>query len=174
MLKGNLVTLRALEPQDIDVLYNWENDDENWKISSTLKPFSKNLIKNYIENEENDIFQTKQIRFIITLISEKNISIGTIDLFDYDPYNSRIGLGILIAKEFRNNGFAREAISLIIEYCFNLLNIHQIFCHISEINIESIKLFQSIGFKEIGVIKDWIFNGLNYENVIFFQLRNKL
>jgi len=170
MLKGKLVTLRALEPEDVDVLYDWENDFENWNVSSTLKPFSKNLLKSYIENEEYDIFQSKQLRFIITLNQNKKISVGTIDLFDYNPYNSRVGIGILIAKEFRKKGFASDALNVLINYSFNFLNIHQIYCHISEKNVESIKLFKNVGFEEVGILRDWIFNGSNFENVKLFQL----
>lgn len=172
MLNGKYITLRAPEPSDADLLYQWENDFELWKVSNTTKPFSKNLINKYIENEHLDIFQLKQLRLmIVTAVSHETI--GMIDLFDFDVYNSSAGVGIMIHKDYRENGYAYDSLVVLCDYVFNFLNIHQIFCNISENNLKSIKLFEKAGFEKNGLKKDWIFNGNNYENVFFYQKINQ-
>jgi len=84
MLKGENINLRALEPSDLDVLYNWENDTSIWKVSQTIAPFSKNILAKYLENAHQDIFTAKQLRL---MIEKNNTAIGTIELFDFDPVN---------------------------------------------------------------------------------------
>ncbi len=171
MLKGKHIKLRALEPQDADLLFNWENDYELWRVSDTFKPFSKNIIKTYIDNESLDIFQTKQIRLMVDLINTEQ-TIGMIDMFDYDPFHNRAGIGIMIHKNFRTNGFASDALNILCNYAFKHLNIHQLYCSISKNNTPSLKLFEKLNFIKIGTKKDWVFNGKNYEDVFVFQKIN--
>ena len=93
-IHDDILMLRALEPTDLDVLYQWENDAELWHTSATITPFSRKQLWDYIENYDGDIFRTRQLRFIIVEIST-NQPIGTIDLYDFDPVNSRANVGIL-------------------------------------------------------------------------------
>ena len=65
ILETDSVRLRALEPEDIDVLYKWENDTRIWKMSNTVAPFSKYVLRRFIEDQKYDIYETKQLRMII-------------------------------------------------------------------------------------------------------------
>ena len=119
MLKGGQIYLRTLEPSDADIIWKWENNADNWRVSNTLVPFSRKLIEDYV-NSAQDIYSIKQLRFIICLV-ENDKEIGAIDLFDFDPYHHKVGLGILIAElQDRRNGYAKEAVLLIKEYCFSM------------------------------------------------------
>lgn len=171
MLTGKQITLRAPEPNDADLLYQWENDFELWKVSNTTKPFSKHLIEKYIENEHLDIFQLQQMRLMIDIIDTKQ-TIGMIDIFDFDVYNSNAGIGIMLHEDYRKNGYAFDTIEVISEYVFNYLNIHQLYCNISSTNFNSITLFESSGFIKTGIKKEWRFNGKNFEDVFFYQKLN--
>lgn len=84
-------------------------------------------------------------------------TIGTIDLFDFDPYHCRAGVGILIADESeRNRGFAHEALKLLVNYSFSILKLDQLFCNITRDNEKSLKLFTGLGFVITGEKKKWI------------------
>lgn len=158
ILKGNKVHLRPVEPEDLDIIYRWENDSYVWPLSNTVAPFSKFIIKQFIENSHQDIYTSKQLRLMIEkLDNEQQETIGTIDLFDFDPMHKRAGIGILIADEAnRNKGYASETLDIIIKYCFTTLQLHQIYCNITTDNTESIKLFTNKGFQLIGTKKDWL------------------
>lgn len=169
MLTSNSIKLRALEPYDIDLLFEWENDFELWKVSNTLTPFSRETIKSYLDSIHLDIFQTKQLRLMIDTHDEPQKTVGMIDLFDFDFYNSRAGVGIMVHKNHRQKGYADDALKIISNYSFNFLNLHQLYCSISEKNKPSIKLFKNNGFEVIGVKKDWLFNNDEYEDVFFMQ-----
>lgn len=170
-LKGEHIYLRALEPEDLDFIYDIENNQDIWEISNTLTPYSKFLIKQYLENAHKDIFEVKQLRLVISTLNKKTI--GLIDIFDFDFQNKRAGIGILI-KESRNRhkGYGKEALKLLIDYCFKHLNLHQLYCNISEENEASIKLFKHYNFEKVGLKQDWnIVNGA-YKNEYLFQLIN--
>lgn len=168
MLKGEQIYLRTLEPSDADIILKWENNSANWRVSNTLVPFSRKLIEDYV-NSAQDIYSIKQLRFIICLV-ENDKEMGAIDLFDFDPYHQKVGLGILIAElEDRRNGYAKEAILLIKEYCFNQLNLHQVYCNILCENKTSVDLFEKSGFTICGIKKDWIKNKEGWLDELMLQ-----
>ena len=156
LLKGPHIQLRAPEPEDLDLLYDWENKPEVWTISNTMNPFSRYLLRQYIENAHQDIYTARQLRLMIQ-IQKTYETIGTIDLFDFEPAHRRAGVGILIAQENqRRKGYASEALQLVKDYAFSVLDLHQLFCNVSSENEASLNLFEKFGFQRIGVKKDWI------------------
>ncbi|MBN1250983.1 MAG: GNAT family N-acetyltransferase, partial [Bacteroidales bacterium] len=167
LLENNIIKLRAIEPEDLELLYKWENNSENWQFSNTLVPYSKYILKQYIENSNKDIFETKQLRLII-INKIDNSAIGTIDLFDIDFYNLKAGIGILIAdSENRKKGYAGISLEIIINYSFKYLGLNQLYCEISEKNTSSLKLFQNLHFLISGKLISWKKTSETFENVFF-------
>ncbi|MGO4910952.1 MULTISPECIES: GNAT family N-acetyltransferase [unclassified Leeuwenhoekiella] len=172
-LKGSLVYLRALEPEDLDLIFKIENDENMWELTSTITPFSRFLLKQYLKNSHRDIFEVKQLRLVICK-SDTNEPLGLIDLFDYEPKHHRAGLGILIFEDNqRRKGFGAEALQLIIQYSFKRLELHQLYANILETNTGSISLFENQGFTQVGLKKDWIRIAGNFENEYLYQLIKK-
>lgn len=169
MMRGKTINLRAIEPTDIDILYKWENDTSIWYLSNTLEPFSKFILEQYILSSGQDIYSKKQLRLMIDL-NESKKTIGSIDLFDFDPKNKRAGIGILINKNEREMGYASEALKLLIDYSFNTLDLHQVYCNISDDNNASLKLFNNFGFETIGLKKQWNFINDKWHNEYMLQL----
>ncbi|MCL2289934.1 MAG: GNAT family N-acetyltransferase [Bacteroidetes bacterium] len=165
------ISLRALEPSDVELLYQWENDPEIWKISQTLTPYSKYTLKQFIESAQEDIFSAKQVRFMINLLHTKQ-TVGILDIFDIDFINSRAGMGILIDKNYRNQEIGVEAVSLALTYLFETLHLHQVYCNVLNNNSISLKLFEKCGFSIIGIKKDWIKIQSGFEDVILLQQIN--
>lgn len=168
------ISLRALEPEDLELLYEWENNHDIWHISNNLAPYSKYILKQYIENSHLDIYQTRQLRFIIELCEEGHPRpIGTIDLFDFDPFHNRAGIGILIAGEAdRCKGFGSLALAELIHYSFGTLCLHQLFCNIATDNQSSLELFKKAGFIPCGVRKGWIRCEQGWKDEYMLQLLN--
>lgn len=172
---GPNILLRAPEPADIDIIFRWENDTRIWHLGNTLAPYSRFAIEQFVLNTDNDIFSSKQLRLIIDWHSSDNgtITVGSIDLYDFDPFHKRAGIGILIDESARRKGFAIEALNLLIEYCFNTLNLHQLYCNIEQSNKESISLFSKAGFTACGTKKEWLFREGQWTDELMFQLVNK-
>lgn len=168
-LEGIKTKLRAIEPEDVDIIYQWENDLKIWHLSNTVTPFSRFAIEQYIFNS-GDIYSSKQLRLIIEVDNE---AAGCIDLFDFDPNNRRAGIGIFINKNFRNNGYAKDALNTLVDYCFKILNLHQLYCSILSDNTESLNLFKSKGFEITGTRKQWIYHNNKWLDELFLQLINQ-
>ncbi|NNK87899.1 MAG: GNAT family N-acetyltransferase [Flavobacteriaceae bacterium] len=171
-LKGKHIYLRALEPEDLKLVHSIENDERIWEISQTQTPFSKYIIEDYIKNSHKDIYEIKQLRLAIATMEDR--AVGLIDIFDFDFKNRRAGIGLVIKDTTdRGKGYGREAVGLLINYCFSQLNLHQLYCDINEQNEASIKLFKSHGFIIVGMKKDWnLMNGI-YQDVYLMQLINE-
>jgi diamine N-acetyltransferase len=171
-LKGDTVYLRALEPNDLEFVYVMENDQSIWEVSNTQTPYSRFLIKQYLENAHQDIYEAKQLRLAICQ-DQDFPALGLIDLFDFDPQNNRAGVGIVIqAAANRNLSIGSEALDLLIRYAFHNLNLHQLYANIATENAASIALFTKFGFQKIGVKKDWTFVNGSYKDEALFQLIN--
>ena len=158
--------LRALEPSDLDLVYEIENDESLWIYSNTSSPFSRNTLKKFIQNSHLDIIEHKQLRLVI---SNDQTSMGFIDLFDYDHVNRRVGVGIIIFKKFRLKGIAYQSIKLVESYLIKHVPIHQLFANISSNNFESISLFEKCGFEKVGLKRDWIFYNNEFNDELLYQ-----
>ena len=154
--KGKEINLRPLEMEDLNLLYEWENNPQVWAVSNTISPYSKHILQQYIETAGTDIYASKQLRLVIEKTDSKQ-AIGFIDLFDFDPYNSKVGIGILIAEtKERNQGFASESLLLMLQYIEKHLGLKQVYCNITTDNTQSVQLFEKTGFIKSGIKKDWI------------------
>lgn len=170
-LTGNNVYLRALEPEDLDFVLEVENTEDFWEVSSTRVPYSRYLIKKYIQNSHRDIFDVKQLRLMIC--STDGRKLGMIDVFDLEPRDRRAALGILIVKkEDREKGYGSEVLSLINNYCFTHLGLHQIYVNVDAENVASIRLFEKFNFRKVGVKKDWVLKKGKFTDEVLYQLIN--
>ncbi len=166
------IQLRALEPHDIAVLYEWENQTDYWLDSQTMHPYSKYLLNQFLENASRDIYETQQLRLVI-LLKETQEPIGFVDLFDLDVKNSRAALGILIGSEKnKNKGYASEAIQLILQYAFEILNLKQVYADVIENNTTSMRLFEKNGFIKTITKKKWVQLNRQFLDVYLYQFFN--
>jgi len=163
----NEYILRALEPGDLDILYDTENDKSLWKYSNTSSPFSKHSLKKFIENSHLDIIEHKQVRLVLS--DKNNLPFGFIDLFKYDMTNKRAGVGIIIFEKYRSRGLGSISLDLIENYVKKYIPIHQLYANISSENIESIKLFEKHNYLKVGNKKDWIYYNNKYFDELLYQ-----
>ncbi|MFO8234311.1 MAG: GNAT family N-acetyltransferase [Bacteroidales bacterium] len=174
ILEAQNIKLRAVEPSDADLIYKWENDTSIWQAGSTIEPFSRHIIEQYVKNAQFDIFQSKQLRLMIDVKSggvEDPQTVGSIDLFDINMLHQRAGVGILIHdKHNRQKGYAKEALQTLIRYAKNVLFLHQLYCNIDMDNTASIKLFEKEGFTKSGVKQHWIRAKKGWKDEYFYQL----
>lgn len=156
-IEGAICRLRALEPQDVDVLYSWENDTALWRVSGTMAPFSRHSLMHFIEEQQYDIYASRQQRLVIEAdVDGEARAVGAIDLFDFDPQNLRAGVGVVVSVEHRERGYAKDALNILERYATQVLHLHQLWCGIGADNKASIRLFQGAGFVECGRRREWI------------------
>lgn len=165
-LSTEKISLRALEPTDLDFLYALENDSTVWEVSNTVAPFSRYILQKYLDNAAADIYETRQLRLVI---EAKNEAVGAIDLFDFEPQHLRAGVGISVLAGFRRNQYASDALVLLKNYARSFLNLHQLHATIPEDNTGSLQLFRKHGFQECGLKKDWLKTAQGWKDVVELQ-----
>ena len=170
-IKNDTITLRCAEPVDAGQIFLWENVRDIWRVSGTHVPYTQFQIEQFLLGN-NDLFSNKQLRLMIDL-NESGQTVGCIDIFDYDAINQRAGLGILIDKAYRQQGYAKAALALCIDYLFKDVMLHQVYCSIDESNTESQQLFVGQGFVLCGRKKEWIRSKDGFLDELDFQLIRK-
>ncbi|AZQ44128.1 GNAT family N-acetyltransferase [Nonlabens ponticola] len=172
VLTTDICKLRAVDPEDLDFIYALENNPDLWDVGHTLTPYSKYTIREYLENAHRDIYEVKQLR--LAICRQDDSIIGVVDLYDFDPYHKRAGVGIVISSTIdRSKGYATAAMQLMINYAFRHLRLHQLYAGVSEDNLASRKLFEKLRFRESGIKKDWIATETGFKDEIHYQLINE-
>lgn len=171
LLENDIIKLRALEANDLELLFSVENDPQFWEISNTLVPYSKQVLSQYLKNAHLDIFEAKQLRLMITL-KKDDTAVGMVDLFDFNPHHKKAGVGILILKKFQQNSFGENALNVFVRYAFEHLDLHQLYANIPLYNERSLYLFEKLKFSRIGIQKDWLKVKGAYKDVVLLQLIN--
>ena len=168
MLVDDKIKLRALEPTDLDVLFAWENDASLWAVGSTIAPFSRKQLWDYIENYDNDIFSARQLRFMVEDVENGN-AVGMVDLFDFDPVSRRASVGIMIDAKCGNKGYGTRALQLLCDYARQTIAMHQLVAFVPVKNEYSRRLFARCKFEETALLKDWIRVGADCQDVVVYQ-----
>ncbi len=165
---GRQIRLRAMEPDDLDDLYELENDPGNWCVTSFTVPYSRFILKQYIENSEYDMFADRQLRLMIVDRQDERVA-GTIDITEFSPMHRRGEVGIAIRRELQGRGYAKEALNLLCDYAFTFLHLKQLIAHVTQDNEASIGLFEACGFERCGLLKAWWRVEGGFKDVVLLQ-----
>lgn len=168
ILSDGVFILRAPEPEDLDFLYNIENDSDLWGISNNMIPYSRYQLRKYIKESVHDLYTDRQVRFIIEHI-ETSVVMGCIDLTDVNVENGRAEVGVAILPEYRRKGVGSSALKILSDYAEKILHLHQLFGVVPVDNDSSLKLFINNGFTKSGILKDWLLREGGYSDVVLVQ-----
>ena len=153
-LEGELTRLRALEAEDVDLLYVWENDPAVWGVSGTLATFSRHTLRRFLDEQRFDLYAARQLRLVVETLDGR--AVGLVDLFEFEPVDLRAGIGILIhGAGDRGRGFASDALDVLCRYARQVLGLHQLWCSVAPDNAASLTLFRRAGFVECGRKREW-------------------
>jgi len=167
LLSDGTVTLRAMEPADIDIILAWENDTREWTSATTAAPFSRRNIEEYVLTYDADPFSARQLRL---MVEAGGRAVGAIDLFDFDPVNRRAGLGLVIDPAARGRGYSVRAIALMARYAAGRLGIHQLWAVTAVGNCPAVAMLRAAGFACAGTLRQWLRTSPGYADACFFQL----
>ena len=162
------VRLRAIEPEDLDLLYKIENDVELWGIGNTNVPYSRYALHDYVANSSEDIYVDRQARLMAENYDRDVV--GIVDIVNFEPQHMRAEVGIVIEKNFRRKGYACSALKQVAAYSLNVLHLHQLYVIVDINNTPSVKLFEKMGYEIKSELEDWLYDGKKYNKAVLMQL----
>lgn len=162
------VRLRAIEPEDLDLLYKIENDIHLWNVGATNVPYSRYTLHDYVANSTGDIYNDRQVRLMVE--SYRGDVVGIVDIVNFDPSHLRAEVGIVIENRHRRQGYAQAALKAIAQYSLSVLHLHQLYVFADTGNQASVNLFRKMGYESQTELKDWLYDGHQYHNAILMQL----
>ena len=162
------VRLRAIEPEDLDLLYRIENDMKLWNVGASNVPYSRYTLHDYIANAADDIYVDRQVRMMVE--NEEGEIVGIVDVVNFDPGNCRAEVGLIILDAYRRRGYGSSTLQQIADYALNVLHLHQLFAFVDMRNEGSMSLFEKMGFVAAAKIKDWLYDGRGYRDAALMQL----
>lgn len=162
------IALRAMEPEDLDVLYKIENDVRLWNAGTTNVPYSRYALHEYMATATGDIYTDRQVRLIIE--NGEGEVVGIVDVVNFDPQHLRAEVGIVVMESFRNKGYAGMALSQVSSYSLEILHLHQLYAYVAKENAASLALFRKMGYNVCGELCDWLYDGKTYHDALLMQL----
>ena len=87
------------------------------------------------------------------------LTLGCIDLFDFDPRNRRAAIGMYIAPEYRGKGVGREAVRLLEQYAFGFLHLRLLYAIIAIHNSACTALYRSAAYTPSSPLPAWTLEG---------------
>lgn len=163
------IRLRAMEPEDLDLLYHIENDEEIWSAGTTNVPYSRYVLRDYIATATNDIYADRQLRLMIETVAEEPETVGIVDLINFDPRHLRAEVGIVIRKDCRGRGYGVRTLTALVAYARNILNMHQLYACSDINNKEAIRMFTKAGFRQTTELSDWLLSPDGYVKAALLQ-----
>ena len=171
-LTSDRITLRAPEPEDLDAFYRWENDTALWAVGCAVEPYSRYALRQYIATADHDIYARRQLRLMVGRRAARMVG-GVFDLVDFDPTHQRAGVGLLIDRAFQRQGFAAEALNLLVDYAFGVLHLKQLYAHVPTDNAACLALFdRATAFTHTATLRSWLQRHDTYVDVELWQLIN--
>ncbi len=165
--QGKLVKLRAIEPEDLDLLYRIENDVRLWNVGTTNVPYSRYTLHDYVANSSGDIYTDRQVRLMIENMEGKVVGIA--DIVNFDPRHLRAEVSIVIEERYRRKGYAACALGQIADYGLAVLHLHQLYAIVDVANQASVELFAKMGYLATERLKDWLFDGKRYHDALLMH-----
>ena len=150
LLETKRITMRSISLHELNSFLQYRNEPEVAKYQSWEpkldKAYGHNFITNLVSKKIGDPGRWNQI---VWKLKETGQHIGDCALFVTEEAN-QAEIGYTLATKFQKKGFATEAVSTIIDYAFNTLNLHRIFATCDCKNQGSIKLLERLGFRQEG------------------------
>lgn len=162
--------LRAMEPEDFLFIKDCENDPDYWDVSGTRAPWSDYALKQHLLHSGQNLWEEGQLRLIFCKSINPKEAMGILDLFEIDAQHRRASVGIMIAKKHQGSKLAAVALNLLCDYAFHKLHLFQLRADVPIGNMASIKSFESAGFEKSGILKNWLYQGIQgFEDVAIYQ-----
>lgn len=159
------VSLAAMERSDMPLVASWINDERISYYNGIRLPVSLEEQTAWFDRVAKDRGKKKLI-----IRNARGTRVGMVSIFNQDDRNRNAEVGVYVAPRHMGRGYALEALAMLLRYAFLELNLHKVYARIFDFNKPSIKLFEKLGFRKEAVLKDELFTGGKYQDVLVYTI----
>jgi RimJ/RimL family protein N-acetyltransferase len=171
MLRDNLLYLRKLEASDLDRTWEWMNTSEIYMIMGVHAPISKTGQLRWFESLDKSA--DKIVFAVCTVDGNAHIGNVSLDTINYRHRNARLSI-FLADPAMCGQGHGKRALTLLLEYAFNFLNLHRVYAKMNSGRDNILKFYQNMGFQSEGKMRQHEFlNGSYIDKLIVSILRHE-
>ena len=169
MFKNKKLKFRVIKKKDLDLLINLRNETSTWEMLKNIDLIDHSKQINWFDKLKND---PSRKYFVIENL--KNLFLGVIRMDEIDYINRTIRIGCDIIKKERGKGYGSQTFDLILDYCFNYLNMNKAWLEVVTYNKSALKLYKRKGFVKEGLIRKNIYrNGKYFDSILMGILKSE-
>ncbi|UPV73700.1 GNAT family N-acetyltransferase [Halorussus limi] len=161
-LRGDSVTLRTIEEDDIEFMRDTVNDPDVREGLTTAHPLNAEQEREYFEERVSN-----QEDVNLAICADGEIS-GVIGLHDLNSRAGNCEIGLWLATDYHGEGYGTEASRLLTDHAFHELRMRRVTARVLATNPASARIWEKLGFEEEGVHRDEAFTGGEYVDVRYF------
>ena len=172
LFTGNHIRLGAFRPEDAETAARWTEDDEFQRQLDT--DFARPATAQEQAEMLNSRRSPNSVNFALrTLDGDRLIGFVVIHSIEWNNQSGTLAIGIG-EPEFRGRGLGGEALTLILNYAFNELNLHRVGLDVISTNERAIRAYRKAGFKEEGRMRESVYrDGQRADRVMMSILRDE-
>lgn len=166
-LEGTKVYLRPIELADTDWYYASIYDKSTRRLTGTQKHYTREQIASYIEGKSRDSSSV----LLLIVACEDDQPVGDIAIQDIDTMNRNANIRIAINNDkHQGKGYGTEALQLMLDYGFGILNLHRIELNVFSYNERAVHVYEKMGFKREGVQREALYYDHQYHDSILMSI----
>lgn len=167
-INGERIYLSPMNVEDAPTYTRWLNDmnmTQNLETSATVLS---------VPAEEGWIAENQSEYQFAIIRSQDNALIGNCGIQEFNHRNQTAEIGLFIGdEENRGKGYGQEVLHLLLSYCFNVLNIHNVMLTVYDFNRRAIHTYEKTGFREFGRRHEcYYLNGTFHDRIYMEILRD--
>lgn len=165
--QAETIRLRGVEPEDARHFFRWNQDSERARqLDFVWPPISLSSVESWAMEQSAQKFKDHAFHWVIETLDGQPV--GSISTHDCNLRNGTFSYGVDVAEEHRGNGYAAEAIRLILRYYFEELRYHKVNVGVHSYNEASLRLHERLGFVREGALREAVYTrGRRYDMILF-------
>lgn len=170
MYEGTLVRLRAFESSDLDANHAFLNDYETLRTMMSGIPFPSSFADEQQWLQQQSCYTRGEYQFAIE--DFEGDLVGRCGIIKVDWKNRMGELAIMLGTPYRHRGYGKEAMQLLVDFCFREMNLHRLKVTVFAMNEPAMRTYLGCGFVQEGLLRDEVFRDGEYRDVAILGLIN--
>ena len=156
LVRGAGVTLRRIEPADLDAIYAIYRNETLFRYRPGRARKNRNTVANMISHFVRD-YGKRKIVYLGICPAESGEVVGIAEIFDCDARVNMVTIGYTLNEDYWGQGLATQAVAALVDYLFGTVQVNRIQAFVMPDNVRSSRVLLRNGFVKEGTIRQGTF-----------------